>query len=66
MTVRHMYKRHRYNCFLGLQVTREMNEELEREATHALQRKSEFIRLMLEEGLKAWRFGRLRIVKDGT
>ncbi len=65
MTRRKMYKEQRYSVFLGLQVTPEMNAELEREAERALHPKSEFIRHMIEEGLKTWRLRQPRLAQDG-
>lgn len=66
MPRRTMYKMQRYSAFLGLHITPEMNTELEREAARALRPKSEFIRYVLEEGLKSWRFHHLRAVKDSA
>ena len=66
MPRRAMYKEKRYSAFLGLHITPEMQSELAREAAHALRPKSEFIRYLLEEGLKSWRFRDLRAVKESA
>jgi hypothetical protein len=58
-----MYKTERLEVFLGVQVTPEMNAEIEREAARAVRPKSEFLRLLLNEGMKSWRFNSLRAVK---
>lgn len=60
---RRLYKADRLDAFLGVNVTPQMNEEIEREAARALRPKSEFLRMLLEEGLKSLRFQHLRIVK---
>jgi len=55
-----LYKKERLAAFLGFHVSVEMNAEIEAEAERALQRKSDFLRLLLVEGLKGWRFSQLR------
>jgi hypothetical protein len=57
---REIYRKERLAAFLGLHISREMNAEIEAEAEGALYRKSDFIRLLIVEGLKSWRLSQLR------
>ncbi len=66
MARRQMYKTGRLDVFLGVQVTRELDEEIKQEAERALQPKSEFLRMLLAEGMKNWRFRNLRAAKENS
>jgi hypothetical protein len=57
---RPIYRKERFAAFLGFHVSVEMNAEIEAEAERALHRKSDFLRLLLVEGLKGWRLSQLR------
>jgi hypothetical protein len=61
-----MYRKERLDAFLGFNVSLEMNGEIEAEAARALHRKSDFLRILLEEGLKGWRLSQLRAGKGET
>jgi hypothetical protein len=63
MARRDMYRKERLDAFLGFNVSLEMNTEIEAEAERALHRKSDFLRILLEEGLKGWRLSQLRAGK---
>jgi hypothetical protein len=60
MARRDMYRKERLDAFLGFNVSLDMNSEIEAEAEHALYRKSDFLRILLQEGLKGWRLAQLR------
>jgi hypothetical protein len=55
-----MYRKERLDVFLGFNVSAEVNSEVEKCAARALSRKSDFLRLLLAEGLNSWRLGQLR------
>jgi hypothetical protein len=63
MARREMYRKERLDAFLGFNVSLDMNGEIEAEAARALHRKSDFLRILLEEGLKGWRLSQLRAGK---
>jgi hypothetical protein len=63
MARREMYRKERLDAFLGFNVSLEINGEIEAEAARALYRKSDFLRILLEEGLKGWRLSQLRAGK---
>ena len=60
---RKMYYEDRLNVVVGFKITKEMDEALEREALRAGRVRAEFTRMMIAEGLKAWAFKDLRVLK---
>jgi hypothetical protein len=61
MARRHMYRTERLDAFLGLQISLEMDNELEREAARINSGKGPFTRLVLSEGLEFRRLKELRV-----
>ena len=60
---RKMYYQERLEVFLGVKVTPDMNAALEAAAERAGRVKTDFLRLMIAEGLKSWAFKDLRVLK---
>ena len=50
--------------YLGLNITPEMHAELMEGAKHAVMRQSDFVRLILKEGLRVWKVTQGRQFRD--
>lgn len=55
MAVREMYRKERFDAHLGLDITTAMKAEIEFEARRAVRAPSEFVRILIDLGLKSWR-----------
>ena len=58
------YTSERHSVYLGLNISPEMHAELVEGGKQALMRQSDFVRLMLGEGLRVWRATKGRTFRD--
>ena len=59
-----MYRFDRHTVYLGLNITLEMHAELVEGGKKALMRQSDFVRMMLKEGLRVWKATQGRAFRD--
>ncbi len=59
-----MYRGQRHTIYLGLNITPEMHAELVEGGKKAVMRQSDFVRLILQEGLRVWKATKGRAFRD--